>query len=202
MKSNFMKNLMAEVRPAIVSTLVLGAVTCGVYPLVVTGIAQTAFEEKAGGSLMRDGKGEVRGSALIGQLFVAENHFHGRPCAAGAGYDGASSGGSNLGPTSKKLHEQMQERVAAYRAMNGLPEGAEVPADAVTASGSGLDPHISVTNAEWQAGRVGRARGLSEAAMKALVQAHTEGPDFGLLGEGRVNVVTLNEALDGLERGR
>lgn len=191
-----MKTLISELRPALVATLVLAAVTCGVYPLIITGFAQTVFKENAEGSLIKSQDGTVTGSALIGQAFEAENHFHGRPSAAGGGYDGASSGGSNLGPTSQKLHDQIQERIAAYRATNGLADGAEVPADAVTASASGLDPHISLKNAELQTARVSRARGLNVEEVRKLVRAHTEGPDFGLLGEARVNVVTLNHALD------
>lgn len=179
------------------ATLVLAVVTCGLYPLVVWGISQAAFSEKANGSLIVDNDGTVRGSRLLGQGFTDARYFHPRPSAAGAnGYDAASSSGSNLGPTSQKLHDAIKDRIAAYRAENGLKETDAVPADAVTASGSGLDPHISPRNAELQAARVAKARGLTLEKVQELVRAHTTSPDLGLLGEGGVNVTTLNLALD------
>lgn len=191
-----MKSLIEHLRPALVSTFVLAAVTCGVYPLAVTVVAQTAFNDKANGSLLRDHDGKILGSSLLGQNFTNERYFHPRPSAAGNGYDGASSSGSNLGPTSLKLRDQIQERLKVYRAENGLTENAEVPADAVTASGSGLDPHISVKNAELQTARVAKARGLSEERVSELISSCTDSADFVLLGEAGVNVLRLNLALD------
>ncbi|MFO1476569.1 MAG: K(+)-transporting ATPase subunit C [Verrucomicrobiota bacterium] len=191
-----MKELLSQTRGAIVSTLVLTLVCCGLYPLVVFGVAQALFPDKANGSLIVDKDGSVRGSGLIGQNFAAANCFHPRPSAAGNGYDAASSGGSNLGPTSQKLNDAIRDRIAAYRAENGLGDSEAVPADAVTASASGLDPHISPKNAEIQAARVAKARGLSPAAVRALITRCTDGPDLGLLGEPGVNVLELNLALD------
>ncbi len=178
------------------ATLVLAAVTCGAYPLLVTGIAQTAFKDKASGSLITNKDGKVIGSSLLGQNFAADHYFHPRPSAAGAGYDAASSSGSNLGPTSQKLNDAIKERIAAYRTKNGLTADATVPADAVTASGSGLDPHISVKNAELQAARVAKARNLSVEKVKELISASTTQPDLGILGDAGVNVLKLNLALD------
>jgi len=192
-----MKPLLHHLRPALVSTLVLAGITCGAYPLFVTAIAQTAFKDQANGSLITTDDGRVLGSSLLGQNFTQDRYFHPRPSAAGSGYDGASSGGSNLGPTSQKLHDQIQERIAAYRTTNGLAANAEVPADAVTASGSGLDPHISLKNAELQTARVAKARQLSEERVRELIAASTDSAGFGLLGEPGVNVLKLNLALDG-----
>ena len=141
----------------------------------------------------------MRGSSLVGQGFTAARYFHPRPSAAGNGYDAASSGGSNLGPTSRRLSDAIKERIAAYRAENGLDPGAAVPADAVTASGSGLDPHISGRNAEIQTARVANARGLAGETVRRLVDANTDGAGFGLLGEPGVNVLRLNLALDALQ---
>lgn len=191
-----MKAFISELRPAIMATLVLGAATCGAYPLLVTQVAQAAFKDKAAGSLITGKDGKVIGSALLGQNFTSENYFHPRPSAAGAGYDAASSSGSNLGPTSQKLHDAIKERVAAYRIMNGLKDDTLVPADAVTASGSGLDPHISLANAELQAPRVARARGLSLEKVRSLIHASTQNPGLGILGAAGVNVLMLNLALD------
>ncbi len=191
-----MKLLLQEIRPAIVATFVLAGITCGAYPLLVTTVAQAAFKDQAQGSLIIGADGKVRGSSLLGQNFTSERYFHTRPSAAGSGYDGSSSSGSNLGPTSQKLRDQIQERLTAYRLLNGLAPEAEVPADAVTASGSGLDPHISVKNAALQAARVAKARNLPLPQVEALITAHTSAPTFGLLGEARVNVVALNLALD------
>jgi len=191
-----MKNLVAELRASIAATLLLAVLCCGIYPAVVWAVGQGLFSHKANGSLVRvDGK--VAGSSLLGQGFAAPNYFHPRPSAAGQGYDAAGSSGSNLGPTSKKLIEDVKQRVADYRTENGLPPGAMVPADAVTSSASGLDPHISVRNASLQAARVAKARGIGEKDVLAKVGAHTEGRTLGLLGEPRVNVLTLNLSLDG-----
>jgi K+-transporting ATPase ATPase C chain len=137
------------------------------------------------------------GSSLLAQGFTAPKYFHPRPSAAGQGYDAVNSGGTNLGPTSKKLIEDVKQRVADYRSENGLPPDVRVPADAVTSSASGLDPHISVRNALLQAARVAKARGIGEKDVLAKVGAHTEGRTLGLLGEPRVNVLTLNLSLDG-----
>ena len=194
-----MKTFFSEIRGAVMATLVLAVVTCGLYPLVVWGISQAAFSDKANGSLIVGRDGTVRGSRLIGQNFTDAKYFHPRPSAAGAnGYDATSSGGSNLGPTSQKLHDAIKDRVAAYRAENGLKETDAVPADAVTASGSGLDPHISVRNAELQAARVAKARGLSVEKVTQLLRQHTGSADFTILGEAGVNVLQINLALDAL----
>jgi K+-transporting ATPase ATPase C chain len=184
------------IRASIVSTLILAVVCCGVYPVVVWGIAQIAFPGKANGSLIVDKAGTIRGSQLLGQGFAGEKYFHPRPSAAGNGYDAANSSGSNLGPTSQKLNDAIKDRIAAYRKENNLPDSEAVPADAVTASGSGLDPHISVRNAELQIARVAKARGLSEDKIRALIQQNTEASDWGVFGEARVNVLKLNLVLD------
>ncbi len=191
-----MKNLVAELRASIAATLLLAVLCCGIYPAVVWAVAQGLFPHKANGSLLRV-DGNVVGSSLLAQGFTAPNYFHPRPSAAGQGYDAVNSGGTNLGPTSKKLIEDVKQRVADYRTENGLPPDTPVPADAVTSSASGLDPHISVRNALLQAARVAKARGISEKDVLAKVGAHTEGRTLGLLGEPRVNVLTLNLSLDG-----
>jgi K+-transporting ATPase ATPase C chain len=145
-----------------------------------------------------DKDGTVRGSRLLGQGFTGEKYFHPRPSAAGNGYDAANSSGSNLGPTSQKLNDAIKDRIAAYRAENHLQESDSIPADAVTASGSGLDPHISVHNAELQSARVAQARHLSVEQVLQLVRANTDRVDVGVLGDPGVNVLPLNLALDGL----
>ena len=193
-----MKAFFAELRSAIMATLILALVCCGLYPLVVYGIAQVAFPHKANGSLIVTKDGTVRGSELLGQKFTGAKYFHPRPSAAGNGYDAANSSGSNLGPTSQKLNDAIKDRIAAYRVENGLKETDTVPADAVTASGSGLDPHISIRNAELQASRIAKARNFSADKMRELVKQNTNAPDFGVLGEPGVNVMKLNLALDNL----
>ena len=193
-----MKELFSQIRCAALATLTLAVVCCGLYPLVVFGVSQALFRDKANGSLILDKNGSVRGSKLLGQGFTGEKYFHSRPSAAGNGYDATNSGGSNLGPTSQKLHDSIKERVESYRKENPLEPNQPVPADAVTASGSGLDPHISLSNAELQGPRVARARGLTEERVRELIKQHTEGPDLRILGEPRVNVLTLNLALDNL----
>jgi len=196
-----MNSFLSQLRGAVVSTVILAAVTCGAYPLIVTGISRTAFKDKADGSLIKNASGKVIGSALLGQNFTGEKYFHPRPSAAGAnGYDAASSSGSNLGPTSQKLADQIKERVEAYRTANSLAPDQAVPADAVTASGSGLDPHISPANAALQAPRVAKARNLSEEKVRELITIHTDSPDFGILGDAGVHVLKLNLALDELSR--
>lgn len=188
--------LLHEAKVAIRATLALAVLLCGIYPIVVWGVAQGIFPQQANGSLIvRDGS--VVGSSLIGQEFKSDRYFQPRPSAAGKeGYDATGSGGSNLGPLSQKLIDQVKERVDAYRTENSLPPDMAVPADAVTASGSGLDPHISTRNAKLQAARVARARGMSEDLVKKYVRQYTEGPQLGFLGEPRVNVLELNLALD------
>jgi potassium-transporting ATPase KdpC subunit len=193
-----MKAFFSEIRGAVFATLVLAIVCSGVYPLVVFGIAQAFFRDKANGSLIVDQDGTVRGSKLLAQGFTADKYFHPRPSAAGNGYDAASSSGSNLGPTSQKLNDAIKDRIGAYRKENGLSENDSVPADAVTASGSGLDPHISLRNAEVQTPRVAKARGLPEEKVRELIQQNTDGRNLGLLGEPGVNVLELNLALDSL----
>ena len=194
-----MKSLLTDLRGALVSTLILAAVCCGLYPFTVTAISQAIFRDKANGSLILDKDGTVRGSTLIGQNFSGEGYFHPRPSAAGAnGYDASSSSGSNLGPTSKKLADQIKERIATYRRENHLSADQAVPADAVTASGSGLDPHISPANALLQVERVARARKLSPDQVKAFISANTDEEDLGLLGDDGVNVLKLNLALDAI----
>jgi K+-transporting ATPase ATPase C chain len=195
-----MKSLFSEFRAAILVTLVLAVVCCGLYPLVVFGISQIAFHDKANGSLIVDSSGTVRGSRLLGQQFAADKYFHPRPSSAGNGYDASNSGGSNLGPTSQKLRDSVAQNIADYRAQNGLATNAPVPADALTGSGSGLDPHISLRNAQLQAPRVAKARNLSTEKVLEMLRANTENPDLGFLGETGVNVLTLNFALDGLSQ--
>jgi K+-transporting ATPase ATPase C chain len=192
------QELLQEVKVSVLATLALVVILCGVYPLVVWGIAQVAFPNKANGSLV-EVRGKIVGSGLLAQNFSGPQYFHPRPSAAGEiGYDGASSGGSNLGPLSQKLTDQVKERVDKYRTENNLPAATLVPADAVTASGSGLDPHLSRRNAELQAARVAKARKLSADKINRLIQEVTEGPDLGFLGEPGVNVLRLNLALDAL----
>ena len=182
---------------AVLMVVVLTFVVGLAYPLLVTAIGQVFFPSQANGSLIRDANGEVRGSTLIAQGFAGPGYFHPRPSAAGAdGYDAASSGGSNLGPTNKDLIDAVAKRAAAYRQENGLDANAPVPVDAVTASASGLDPDISPANALDQVTRVAKARNLSVAAVRALVDQQTQGRDLGFLGEPRVNVLQLNLQLD------
>jgi len=191
--------IIAELGRSIIATLFFAIIVCGIYPLIVYAVGQTLFHHQACGSLIVDKKGTIVGSELIGQNFTGEKYFHPRPSAAGSnGYDPTASGGSNLGPTSGQLYTNIMNNVAAYRSDNNLATNAPVPADAVTASGSGLDPHISVANAELQIPRVAKQRGLSEDKVRELVKANTSGRDLGLFGEPRVNVLTLNIALDGL----
>lgn len=190
------KDIVAELRICIIATSTLAVLLCGVYPLVVWVLSQGFFPQKANGSLITRG-GKVLGSSLIAQSFSGPAYFHPRPSAAGDGYDAAASGGSNLGPTSQKLIDDIRGRVDRYRTENGLKESDPVPADAVTASASGLDPHISPRNAALQVPRVARARGLSEETVRKKIKAHTESRDLGFLGEPRVNVLELNLDLDG-----
>jgi potassium-transporting ATPase KdpC subunit len=194
-----MSVFLTQLRSAIMATLVLAVVCCGIYPLVVYGIAQLAFPRQANGSLIVTRDGTVRGSELLGQSFTEAKHFHPRPSAAGNGYDAAHSGGSNLGSTSQKLNDLIKERITAYRTENELGEQIEIPADAVTASGSGLDPHISPRNAELQVARVAKVRNLNETKVRELVAQNTDQPSLGFLGDPGVNVLKLNLALDSIK---
>ena len=188
---------MTLVRTAVVALIVLTVITGVVYPLVVTAIAQLVFPHQANGSLITDKDGKVVGSALIGQPFDDPKYFWGRPSATSPyQYNAGASSGSNLGPTNPALHEAVKGRVEALRAAD--PDNkAAVPVDLVTASGSGLDPHISPAAALYQVGRVAKARKLEPAAVRQLVERHREGRQWGFLGEPRVNVLALNLALDG-----
>jgi K+-transporting ATPase ATPase C chain len=190
-----MKAFIRQLRPAILTVAVF-TVICGLaYPLVVTAIAQIGWGDTADGSLIeRDGA--VVGAELIGQPFVSPQYFHPRPSAAGDGYDGSASSGSNLGPTNPDFLALVAERVAAYRDENGLGGDTLVPVDAVTASASGLDPHISVRNAQMQAARVAEARGMTLDDVLAMVGEHTTTRPLGILGDPGVNVLELNLALD------
>ena len=182
------KNLVTAVLMTIATTILLGLI----YPLVVTGLAQVLFPDKANGQLIRQ-DGTVVGSRIIAQPFTGAGYFHPRPSAAGNGYDATASNGSQLGPTNQKLLDRVKGDVAILQAEN---PGKPVPVDLVTASGSGLDPHISPAAAEFQIPRVARARGISEGEVARLVGEHTEGRQFGFLGEPRVNVLELNHDLD------
>ena len=184
-----------ELLVSLLMTAALAVIVCGAYPIATLVIAQGVFPERANGSIIYD-KGTAVGSRLLGQPFNSPQYFHPRPSAAGDGYDGVASGGSNLGPTSKNLIDKVAERVKEYREENDLSETVSVPADAVTASGSGLDPHISVGNALLQAPRVAKARGWNVNIVNQEIRAHIEGRTLGVLGEPRVNVLLLNLALN------
>ena len=193
-----MKAFLSEIKTSALLTLVFAVLLCGAYPLAVWAGAQALFPAKANGSLITDATGSVRGSALLAQNFSSDKYFQPRPSAAGTGYDATSSGGTNPGPTSQKLNDSIKAAVAAYRTSNGLAPDAPVPADAVTSSGSGLDPHISIANAQLQAGRVAKARTLPLDRVQSLVAANTTARDLGIFGEAGVNVLQLNVALDQL----
>jgi K+-transporting ATPase ATPase C chain len=190
-------NLSKQIYPAVALTIVLTVLVGIIYPFVITGLSDLLFKEKARGSLI-EREGKVVGSRLIGQPFKGAGYFHSRPSAAGSGYDATASGGANLGPTSKQLfEEQVRGRAKQLRTEN---PNAEIPIDLITSSGSGLDPHISPAAADFQIPRVARERRMSEDKVKQLVQEHTEGRQFGVLGEPRVNVLELNLALDEASR--
>jgi len=184
-----MKNFVTAILMTIVTTIILGLI----YPLVVTGLAQVIFPDKANGQLI-DRSGQIIGSRIIGQPFSSPGYFRSRPSAAGAvGYDAGGSSGSNLGPTSKKLIDRVKADVEKLQAEN---PGKPIPVDLVTASGSGLDPHISPAAAEFQVPRVARERGVNEDEIRRIVAAHTQGRQFGFLGEPTVNVLEMNLDLD------
>jgi K+-transporting ATPase ATPase C chain len=191
-----MKKHLSELRAAVMVTLAFAVVCFGLYPLVVFGIVQVLFPDQANGSLIVDKDGSVHGSKLLGQQFTADKYFQSRPSAAGNGYDATSSGGSNLGPTSQKLNDAIKQNISDYRTQNNLDTNEPVPADAVTASGSGLDPHISLRNAELQAPRVARTRALDVNKVRILIKQNTDPSSLGFLGEPGVNVLTLNLSLD------
>ena len=184
--------LKTSLRPALAFTLLFALLLGIAYPLAVTGIGQLLFPRQANGSLVRDPKGQVIGSGLIGQGFASDAYFHGRPSAAGKGYDGLASSGSNLGPASQTLHDRVAADVAALR----TSPGRIVPPDLVTTSASGLDPHISPEAAFLQVDRVAKVRHMDAAKVKALAQGLVEQPTLGFIGEPRVNVLALNRALD------
>ena len=198
-------NLKEQIRPAILSVLVLTVFSGVVFPLLLFAIARPLFPRQTAGSLIRR-SGAVVGTDLIGQEFERPEYFESRPSAAGSGYDGTASGGTNLGPNNPKLvngsadFAGIRQLARAYRERNGLTSDAPIPIDAVTRSASGLDPHISLVNALLQVPRVARARGLSEASIRRLVMDHLEGRQFGFLGSPRVSVLALNLALDEMEK--
>jgi K+-transporting ATPase ATPase C chain len=190
-------NILRELKSSFIVAVVLLIICCGLYPLFVYGVGQLLFPAQANGSLVLDPDRKPIASTLLAQAFTADKYFNPRPSAAGTGYDSTNSSGSNLGPTSQALHDAVKQRVADYRKANNLPDAQPVPADAVEASGSGLDPHISLNNALLQLPRVAKARGMAEADLEKMVHRYTDGRDLGLLGEPGVNVVKLNLALDG-----
>ncbi len=190
-------NLSKHIYPAVALTIVLTVLVGVIYPFVMTGLSELLFKEKARGSLVEK-EGKVIGSRLIGQPFKGPGYFQSRPSAAGSGYDAAASGGTNLGPTSKQLfEEQVKARAKQLHAEN---PNAEIPIDLITSSGSGLDPHISPAAAEFQIPRVARERRMSQNELRQLVRRHTEGRQFGFLGEARINVLELNLELDEASR--
>ena len=184
-----------QLLPALLAFVAFTVILGIIYPLAITGISQLGFSAKANGSLVKR-DGVVVGSSLIGQPFTAPKYFHPRPSAAGDGYDGTSSSASNLGPSNPDLVKDVGARIVAYRHENGLPAGTPVPIEAVTSSGSGLDPHISPADARIQAARVARERNLPLADVLSLVEQNTDGRSLGFLGEPGVNVLELNLALD------
>ena len=193
-----MKTLAGEIKRAVVAVILLSILLCGIYPLAVWGIGQLFFSEKANGSMLV-GEKEIVGSVLIAQPFTSPAYFHPRPSAVAYAGTGANSGGSNLGPLSNSLNEQVTARIKNYRRENGLTDAFPIPVGAVNASASGLDPHISPADAYAQAARVARARGLSHGQVQSMIRRHLEGRQLGIFGEERVNVLLLNLALDANE---
>ena len=198
-----MTNFFRSLKPAFVILIIFTALLGIIYPLFVCGVGHLFFPREANGSLLYHKDGEIIGSELIAQNFTQSKYFHPRPSNAGDnGFDAANSSASNLGPTSQKLMTALKERAEAYRKENSLSSSTIIPADSVMGSGSGLDPHISVANAMIQAKRVALARNLPESEVKNLIDEYTEGPDFGIFGESRVNVLMINLALDKIKRKR
>jgi K+-transporting ATPase ATPase C chain len=193
-----MKTFLKELWTSVVATVVLCVVVSGIYPVLIWGVGQVLFPHQANGSLV-DNNGQIVGSELLAQGFSGAKYFHPRPSAAGTGYDPLNSGGSNLGPTSQKLMDGIKANVAQYRQENSLAADALVPVDAVTASGSGLDPHISLQNAKIQVPRVAKERGLTDDAVQAEVTKATDNALLGIGGEPGVNVLKVNLALDALD---
>jgi K+-transporting ATPase ATPase C chain len=187
--------LREHLRLAVVSFIALTLLTGCIFPLVLFALGRLLYPAQAAGSLVAR-NGVVVGSGLIGQEFTRPEYFHPRPSAAGSGYDGTSSGGTNLGPSNRKLIESVRKLAEEYRRSNGLPPDATIPIDAVTSSGSGLDPHISPQNAALQVPRVARSRGVSEDVIRRLLADHTQGRQLGFMGNPRVSVLDLNLALD------
>lgn len=185
--------MLNHIRPAVVMIALFTGVLGVGYPLAVTGVAQAAFSDQANGSLVHDKEGRVVGSALVGQTFAAPGYLHPRPSAAGEGYDASASSGSNFGPLNPDLIARVQTDADALRTEAGTKI---IPADAVTASASGLDPHISPAYAELQAVRIAKARGVGETQVREVIRQHVEGRTFGVLGQPRVNVLLTNRALD------
>jgi len=193
-----MKVFLTDLRRSLLLTTVFALLLCGAFPVAIWGAGQLLFPKQANGSLITDPDGTIRGSALLGQKFTSTKYFHPRPSAAGTGYDATSSGGTNLGPTSQKLADSIKAAVADYRTENNLAADVPIPADAVTSSGSGLDPDITVANANLQAARVAKARRLPVERVQSLIANATADRDWRLFGEPRVNVFLLNRALDRL----
>ena len=195
-----MKTILIDIKNTIITTIVLGIICCGIYPVVVWGLGQALFHHQANGSLITDKDGKILGSEYLGQQFSTDKYFNSRPSAAGTGYDASNSSGTNLGPTSQKLNDSIKSAIDAYRKQNNMPADALVPADAVTSSASGLDPHISPANAAIQLPRIAKARSLDPAQVQALVEQYTDKPFLGIIGDPGVNVLKLNLALDDLAK--